>query len=297
MSDKPLETAWLVGDSNFLHLKESTDGFSYEVFHTGQPRKVAAGQISVQQVEKSPIRSPLAAARTLAIAEARLNGGRVARVSVNMLERFVDSDVRRRRIWEPETLPDNDIRFITSDYRELFRIPNGGTILVDYPDRHFAARCEHLDDYHTRINGEVFHICQFAELLERNGGTCRPEPELLRDEAAWRLGSKNYLTVQACESGWDYSIYDQSFHTVDGGQLDRPELSILEARDAILLDNGMQNRSRTQVGYEFVTEKAEAVEEREGAAKRESVLGQLSTLKEIAPEPKTGSKRSQEASL
>ena len=68
----------------------------------------------------------------------------------------------------------HSIRFITSSYDELFRIPDGGIIDVRCPDRHFTAKCEHLDDYHTRINGRGFHICEFAELIERLGGTMRP---------------------------------------------------------------------------------------------------------------------------
>ena len=69
---------------------------------------------------------------------------------------------------------EHSIRFITSSYDELFRIPDGGMIDVRCPDRHFTAKCEYLDDYHTRINGRVFHVCEFAELIERLGGTIRP---------------------------------------------------------------------------------------------------------------------------
>ncbi len=279
-SNKVQEEAFLVGDSNYLHLKKNVDGFSYEAFHAGQPRKIADGQIYTEQIEKSSVRSPIAAARTLAIEQTGLDGGRVAKVSIYMLERFVDSDVRRRRYREPGSLPKNDIRFITSDYKELFRIPDGGTIMVDYPDRHYAAHCEHLDDFHTRINGEVFHICQFAEILERNGGTCRPEPEMMQEEAAWRLGTKNYLTIYACEGSWDYTIYDQNFHPADGGLLDRPEMSILEARDQIMQDFGMQNRSRTPLGYDFVVGKAEAAMEAESGKNRASVLEKLEVKKE-----------------
>ena len=42
---------------------------------------------------------------------------------------------------------------------------------MDYPDgRSFTARLEHLDDYHFDMGGlgNVFHICQFAEVMERN---------------------------------------------------------------------------------------------------------------------------------
>ena len=53
--------------------------------------------------------------------------------------------IGRRRIWEPETLP-KDIRLINSHYDDLYRIPDGGVIQVDYPDgRSFTARLEHLD--------------------------------------------------------------------------------------------------------------------------------------------------------
>ena len=61
--------------------------------------------------------------------------------------------IGRRRIWEPETLP-KDIRRINSHYDDLYRIPDGGVIQVDYPDgRSFTARVEHLDDYHFDMGG------------------------------------------------------------------------------------------------------------------------------------------------
>ena len=176
----------------------------------------------------------------------------------------------------------HEIRFITSHYDEMFRIPDGGLIEVDYPDRRFCAKCEYLDDYHTKIGLEVFHICQFAEILERGGATCRPEPELLADEAVWQIGYKNYLAVQRCEDGWDYTLFDQQFHEADGGQLDMPELSILQAREAILEDFGLQRRNRIPVSYDFVMEKSKEAVQREMSAVRESALEKLSGFKDVS---------------
>ena len=102
---------------------------------------------------------------------------------------------------------ENNIRFITSDYETLFHIPDGGIVEVSFPDRVFTARCEYIDGYHTKIGDTVFHICEFAELLEREGGTVRPEPETMSDQAAWQLGYREYLAVQRTESGFDYTIY------------------------------------------------------------------------------------------
>ena len=47
----------------------------------------------------------------------------------------------------------------TNILRQRFRLPDG---------RSFTARVEHLDDYHFDMGGlgNVFHICQFAEVME-----------------------------------------------------------------------------------------------------------------------------------
>lgn len=86
------------------------------------------------------------------------------------------------------------------------------------------------------------------------------EPEIMGDEAAWQVGRDQYLAIQTCEDGYDYTLFDKEFHEIDGGQLDNPELSMLEARAEILAGFGLQMRElRVQV-YEEVMEKAEAVE-------------------------------------
>ena len=36
-------------------------------------------------------------------------------------------------------------------------------------------KCTYIDDYHTKIGYNVFHICEFAELMERGGSTYRPK--------------------------------------------------------------------------------------------------------------------------
>lgn len=71
-----------------------------------------------------------------------------------------------------------DIRFIDSHYKDLFRLPDGGSIRITYADGESAVRkCTYIDEYHTQIGNSVFHICQFAELMERNGSTYQPEKE------------------------------------------------------------------------------------------------------------------------
>ena len=53
-------------------------------------------------------------------------------------------------------------------------------------------------------------------------------------EAVYRLDSGEYLHVQASEAGYDYTLYDKNYQTLDGGQLDNPDLPLTVACDEIL---------------------------------------------------------------
>ena len=306
-SQGKLEAVYLVDRSSLLHLKEVQGGdFEYTVFDKQTKQKTAEGKISLDDVLDGidPTHDHLAAARAAAIGEAGLQSGPlggsdVAQVGLTSLKDFRDSDIRRRSIWEPETLPKDDIRFINSGYEEQFRIPDGGTIQVEYPDRTFSAKCEYIDDYHTYVGSEVYHICQFAEVLERGGGVCRPEPELDAEQAAWKIGWNAYLAVECGAGHWDYHLYDEKFNETKGGELEVVGCSINEVRDMVLAENKLGSRSMTPTDYGILMDKAAMREQEAQAEKRESVLGQLSALKSSAkehPAPAPAKKRD-EASL
>ena len=286
-SQGKLEAVYLVDRSSLLHLKEVQGGdFAYTVFDRQTRQKTAEGRISLDDVLDGidPTHGHLAAARAAAIGAAGLQSGPlggsdVAQVGLTSLKDFRDSDIRRRSIWEPETLPKDDIRFINSSYDEQFRLPNGGKIEVEYPDRTFSARCEYIDDYHTYVGSEVYHICQFAEVLERGGGVCRPEPVLDAEQAAWKIGWNAYLAVECGAGHWDYHLYDEKFNETKGGELEVVGCSINEVRDMVLAENKLGSRSMTPTDYGMLMDKAAMRAQEAQAEKRESVLGQLSALK------------------
>lgn len=302
-----LEAVYLVDRSSLLHLKEVQGGdFEYTVFDRQTRQKTAEGRISLDDVLDGidPTHDHLAAARAAAIGAAGLQSGPlggsdVAQVGLTSLKDFRDSDIRRRSIWEPETLPKDDIRFINSSYDEQFRLPNGGKIEVEYPDRTFSAKCEYIDDYHTYVGSEVYHICQFAEVLERGGGVCRPEPVLDAEQAAWKIGWRAYLAVECGAGHWDYHLYDEKFNETKSGELEVVGCSINEVRDMVLAENKLGSRSMTPTDYGMLMDKAAMRAQEAQAEKRESVLGQLSALKSSAkehPAPAPAKKRD-EASL
>lgn len=70
------------------------------------------------------------------------------------------------------------IRFITPDYKEKFRIPDGEQILISYPDGKMKAfTCRFLDSCHFLCHNRAYHICEFGEMLERAHAHCEPFPE------------------------------------------------------------------------------------------------------------------------
>ena len=70
------------------------------------------------------------------------------------------------------------IRFINSRYGELFRIPDGGRIRITGSDgKQDEYVCRYVDETHMEVSDgrdSLYHICQFAELLERNSSTVEP---------------------------------------------------------------------------------------------------------------------------
>ena len=78
------------------------------------------------------------------------------------------------------------IRFIDPMYHEKFRIPDGDKIRITDADGNFEDRvCRYIDEYHVEIGGQsgsLYHICQFAELMERTGKHVIPMRSSLPDK-------------------------------------------------------------------------------------------------------------------
>ena len=67
------------------------------------------------------------------------------------------------------------IRFINSRYKELFRIKDGDSITITEPSgMKYDRKCRYIDEYHTQVGQNLFHICEFAERMEHNGNKYMP---------------------------------------------------------------------------------------------------------------------------
>ena len=153
-------------------------------------------------------------------------------------------------------------------------------IQIDYPDgRSFTAKLEHLDDYHFDMGGlgNMFHICQFAEVMERNHADFYPEIQTQDEQTAWELGGKGYITIQSTDEGWDYTIYHRDFSVMDSGQVNDPELTIQEVREEILEAHHMEKGQRLIQDYDFIMDRAAEAEEL-GLNSHPSTLKKLASL-------------------
>ncbi len=290
MSIGKMTVTYLVDEKYILHLQECNDGFQYHCFDMNEKKQMAEGLVEWGTMDHSPIVGILPGVRVAAFDEIGITAESVAKVSKEMLEQFPEG---KKILYQMSKDPSFDsseksIRFITSEYDDKFKLPDGGVVEVTYPDRRFSMKCEYVDDYHMKLGYDVFHICQFAEMLERGGGTCRPEPIVMENEAAWDVGRKCFLAIQTSEDGYDYTLYRSDLSEIDGGQIDDPEKSINEIRDEILAEYSWDKKSMTPVDYEFLMECVDEKESAELSEKRASALETLNGLKSIQSHPSAG---------
>lgn len=102
-------------------------------------------------------------------------------------------------------MSENKIRFINSDYKTLFILNDGDKVRIVSPDGEKADReVKGLGDaYHVKIGYNTFHICQFAELMERNGNTLIPLRASLPDMCYGVLPSSGeIITIVKGDTGY-----------------------------------------------------------------------------------------------
>ena len=114
-----------------------------------------------------------------------------------------------RRDWLNQHLEraSQGIRFIDSSYKELFRLTDGDKIRLKYeygePADYF---CRFIDEYHLEVNhtsDTIFHICEFAETVERHHTQVIPLRSSLPEKCYSVLKSTgDIIVLKKRESGY-----------------------------------------------------------------------------------------------
>lgn len=85
-----------------------------------------------------------------------------------------------------------------------------------------------------------------------------------KQETSYLLENGNYLYIQTCETGYDYTLYQPDFTDLDGGQLYNPEISIEKARDEILKMHELSGQELKEIPIDdFEKMQEEASQEKE----------------------------------
>ena len=88
------------------------------------------------------------------------------------------------------------IRFIDSKYDELFRLKDGDQIRVDRQDGSSSIyTCRYINESHVQVGDTLYHVSEFAELMERNGSTVTPLRSSLPDQCYGFLAATNEITI------------------------------------------------------------------------------------------------------
>lgn len=79
---------------------------------------------------------------------------------------------------------------------------------------------------------------------------------------AYRLETAGrYFAIQTVSDGYDYTFYDNQFHEMDGGVYDNPDVTLAEAMEDILEDEGLSVADCKVMDYEELQEKADEAEQ------------------------------------
>lgn len=121
---------------------------------------------------------------------------------------------RRERLDRHMKQAEKGIRFITPHYKEKFRIEDGDMVRIKRFDGTSIDRvCRYIDDCHLEVgNGwdSLFHICQFAEQMERCGNAVIPLRSSLPIVCYGKVPDKRAIVM--FEQGFD-GYHSASFAT------------------------------------------------------------------------------------
>lgn len=70
------------------------------------------------------------------------------------------------------------IRFIDTNYKTLFTIKDGDSIVINlYDGVRVIAKCKYEGECHVTVGNYLYHIHEFAQKMEKAGNTYAPAPD------------------------------------------------------------------------------------------------------------------------
>lgn len=133
--------------------------------------------------------------------------------------------------------------------------------LITDIDRHFVEVCKERG---IDLSAEQEQARQEQPAPEVAAETiASPDTQVTRpilgEEALFLVDDANYLHIQTCDEGYDYTIYEkESSREVDGGVLANPDISLLDTRKEIFLIHGMPGEAVKPVSLDLLEQLQDA---------------------------------------
>ena len=134
------------------------------------------------------------------------------------------------------------IRFITPDYKDVFRISDGDRIRMTLPSgEKLEQTCRYIDETHLEVANSLYHICEFAERMQRNGVQTIPLRSSLPDKCFSYLESTGeMIVITKGEKGYTPTgIYPQSDSPKNGASALNAANCVTKAQEAAMVAGSM----------------------------------------------------------
>lgn len=135
------------------------------------------------------------------------------------------------------------IRFITPHYQTLFRLEDGEKVRIRHSDgKSNDYTCRYIDQTHCEVGSNLYHICEFAEIMEGCGNVVVPLRSSLPERCYATLPSNGRLIViTKGEKGYtDVSNeYDSPERNKELAQEHNAEMGVTKAQAAAMLCGSM----------------------------------------------------------
>ena len=141
----------------------------------------------------------------------------------------------------PNEEGNREVRFIDTKYNRFFSVPNGtNIILTNFEGEKRILPCEYIDDYHAQVGNAVYHICQFAEVMEAAGAIYAPEHPRNGDKADYyevyqirnlELTPYAFCSYESEKKNFNAADYQKVYQAMLSPEVDLADLFIKHNRD------------------------------------------------------------------
>ena len=149
---------------------------------------------------------------------------------------------RRERLEHHMKQAEQGIRFITTDFKERFRIPDGDMVRITRPGGTYTDQmCRYIDSYHMEVGRSLYNISEFAGQVEQNGGSVIPLRSSLPERCYSITSTADEIVI--ITKGEMYrrpaGVYAEGVTAREGATAANEAMGVTKAQEAAMLFGSM----------------------------------------------------------